>query len=842
MTFAEYDELFQTMPQKRINLQFSDGTFLTNDKIVSESLELEETLCSDMNLKYGGCEASEFRIRVANNQSYKDLWVDVIILVEDDAGVYVSDDNDDYITAENNYYAYSQYTTVKLGRYKVFSDKPTNDRVYRDLVCYDVMYDIINTDIASWYSGLTFPITLKNFRNSLFNYLGVTQESKTLINDNYSIKGGYVATELSCRDIITNICELNGVFGHINSNNKFDYISLPSSDTITLAHYQNGSGAYEDYVTKKITGIVSYSADGNIGKQVGTTTNLYTIENNLLMYGNEGTTAQENALNALLNKIKNFTYRPYSVRTYGNPVIKLGTGIIINTTNKVISSFVMHRYLKGIQGMLDTYGSYGDEKYPVEVNQVKTFIKRTDGKVTKITKDVDKIETSVGDWQGGQSISSTITQLSDEVVLKVDANGKIVKVKLNATPSGSAFSISADNISFISNGKIQLTSSSLEINSTKFKVTSAGAVTCSDMTITGGSLNINNVFKVATDGKITSTGGTIGGWSIGENSLSNANSSGNFVSLGNGTNANQDVLVVRTGPSGSYVYPFYVRADGTLVATKATITGTITTSSGNIGGFTIDTSKLYNGMTSLGDTSHDGVYVGTDGIALGKGKFKVTNAGALTATSGNIGALGITSSGLAITTGTDRMGLYSTGCGFDTYSGTTQQYSTSIISGAITLYRSVGGEKTTYLAANLISTTGTKSRVVNTKDYSAKKLYCYETPTPMFGDIGEGVIAEDGKCYIWIDSVFAQTINTNGYQVFLQKYGQGECYVAERKGSYFVVEGNPGLSFGWEIKAKQDGFEMLRLDTFDLWEYQSINYGDGALEHISDIQNEREVA
>ena len=41
-----------------------------------------------------------------------------------------------------------------------------------------------------------------------------------------------------------------------------------------------------------------------------------------------------------------------------------------------------------------------------------------------------------------------------------------------------------------------------------------------------------------------------------------------------------------------------------------------------------------NGMTSFGDTSHNGVYVGVDGISLGKGKFKVDASGNLMATSG----------------------------------------------------------------------------------------------------------------------------------------------------------------------------------------------------------------
>lgn len=66
------------------------------------------------------------------------------------------------------------------------------------------------------------------------------------------------------------------------------------------------------------------------------------------------------------------------------------------------------------------------------------------------------------------------------------------------------------------------------------------------------------------------------------------------------------------------------------------VSGKITATSGYIGsaskGFAISASSISNGMTSLGDTENNGVYISTSGIALGAGKFKVTSAGALTAT------------------------------------------------------------------------------------------------------------------------------------------------------------------------------------------------------------------
>lgn len=64
------------------------------------------------------------------------------------------------------------------------------------------------------------------------------------------------------------------------------------------------------------------------------------------------------------------------------------------------------------------------------------------------------------------------------------------------------------------------------------------------------------------------------------------------------------------------------------------VEGEIRATSGYIGtannGFTITASSIRKGMESLNDTDRNGVYIGTDGIALGAGNFKVTSSGAAT--------------------------------------------------------------------------------------------------------------------------------------------------------------------------------------------------------------------
>ena len=159
-----------------------------------------------------------------------------------------------------------------------------------------------------------------------------------------------------------------------------------------------------------------------------------------------------------------------------------------------------------------------------------------------------------------------------------------------------------------------------------------------------------------------------------------------------------------------------------------------------------------------------------------------------------------------------------------------------------------------------LGSSSSKSRFVATEDYGERILYCYETPTPTFGDIGEGTIGDDGMCYIFIEPIFAETVTLNQYQVFLQKYGDGECYVSERKSDHFVVCGTVGLSFSWEIKAKQLGYDQKRLDyrfkrvangnTVDyveeadraIEETETIDYAEEAINHINEIAEERKVA
>ncbi len=713
-TLEEWDALFRDPQPRHLKLIFSDGTILENDRIVQESLLLEEALCSEENLRYGSCEAGCLRLRIVaeplppeqyiidsdNNRiitdegeifmdgtdysmtidkSFEGLYVNVIMQFDEQSGVIVTEQGEHFVTSDGEEISYTEIPAAHFGNYRVVSDTPTSDRVYRDLICYDKMYDILNANVVDWYNSLTFPISIKDMRDSFFEYLGVPQIETELINDDYEVNGKFKADyDMSGKSIIESICELNGVFGHITRYGEFEYISLPTQDSLEYPYYKNGTSKYEDYLTRNVTQISLASDSDDSSIVVGTSGNTYYMQANPLTYEMDEDASLMYALNNLLDLISQFSYRPFETTTYGNPMLSIGTNVTFNTRYKPIESFVMARSLSGIQSLKDKFMAKGQRVYPKDTNKSANQLTRA---------------------------KNTSSQQAQTIVLKVDENGNMVAVKLGESASrGSFFDLNADNIKFVANSTLNMKAAQLNIESDKVSITPEGRLSAVDASFTG---------------RVDAT--TMLFWD-------------NLQAYSSYQDYTYDFATFFDAPES-----FYMRI-------KAPTSG-----------------GAQNAITLVG---YDG--------------------------------------------------------------------------GELNGYRGVLNDN--WLVAGDFSVSGTKNRVVETENYGSRLLYAYETASPMFGDIGDGEISEDGKCYVSLDPVFAQTISTYGYQVFLQKCGEGDCYIAERKPNYFIVQGTPGLTFCWELKAKQSDFSQRRLEPQKLYKNQSEpDYGEMGMNHIKKIQNEREV-
>lgn len=103
-----------------------------------------------------------------------------------------------------------------------------------------------------------------------------------------------------------------------------------------------------------------------------------------------------------------------------------------------------------------------------------------------------------------------------------------------------------------------------------------------------------------------------------------------------------------------------------------------------------------------------------------------------------------------------------------------------------------------------VNSTGYKSKIMDTKTYGDRAFFCYETTSPMFGDIGTGKTDEFGECIVSINDIFLESVKDQmDYMVFLTAQRKGNINISKKFYNYFVVKGDPDVEFAWEIKAYQ---------------------------------------
>jgi len=106
-----------------------------------------------------------------------------------------------------------------------------------------------------------------------------------------------------------------------------------------------------------------------------------------------------------------------------------------------------------------------------------------------------------------------------------------------------------------------------------------------------------------------------------------------------------------------------------------------------------------------------------------------------------------------------------------------------------------------------LSAWGSKSRVVPTS-FGPTKMAAFETPIPMFSDVGFGECGPDGWCLIMPDPRYAETIAQNGRLIWMLTdcTGNGHLWV-EDLGQYAIVHGAAGQRFSWMVVSAQRGCE-----------------------------------
>ena len=495
---------------------------MTNDDIVSESFSLKESIESQKSLTYKGCIASQLKFKCAD-------------IITDLRGQYVTvtiqaDDTDiiplfhGYVTEQTN---------------------QTHEDVLTEITAYDIIYLINKEDVTSWYNSLTFPITVKNFRDSLFQRIGVTQETTTLINDSLTISKNITDKTVIAGDLLKWLCQINARFGMIGRDGLFHYVDLtpisealyprndlypaddiyPSEENVVALFSKNDyiNINYEPFKTERIGRVVIYDGDGAVGGSYGNvTTNDFSVENNPLAYGlsNVNTAAQN-----IYNEIKLVNYVPCNINIVGLPWIECGDSVMVNTMKHHVRTHVLTRTLKGIQALFDLFASDSSQYQPVHKQSLKasitnnernisrtnanltTQVNRLDGRIDNTNGRIDTTNGRVSDLEtratnletratnlesGLSSLSSTVSGIGTRVGNLETSLANLQSIAIT-TNNWSSQTVTSAMISSLDAGKI--TSGTLNVARLPYNLGNKefGEITCSN--VNTNNLIVNTNFK-----------------------------------------------------------------------------------------------------------------------------------------------------------------------------------------------------------------------------------------------------------------------------------------------------------------------------------------------------------
>ena len=486
-------EAWQGSTHKYLTLTFDDGQIITNDDIYSESMELEQAICEESQLTFGGVSSSCFKVRVfASAGTFKGRSFTAALAV------------DSY--------------TLTLGRFIVDSDTLTDDHGYRDLTCYDALKSVLSTNYATWVNTLGFPTTIKAFRDAFFEHISVAQETTTLINDEATVYG-FSGDTISGDTILTAICEANAAFGYLTSANEFCYKRLKSrndalypSETLYPsdalyprdwaaadvtsgdASYYMSTLKYEEYTTHEITRVQIRTSNNDIGAVIGDAGNDVIIENNILLDGSTTDELTPIATN-ILNAVTGVTYTPSSIDCEYMPWVNLGDGVRVTAPNgDVVAGYILHRTISGITALKDSIECKGSEYNSEQANGTNKSVISLRRRTNELERTSEKLQSTITAetaraTEAEETLQTTITQTAESITTEVSK-------KTDAGQVESIIEQKADSI--------RLKADKIEWEATNSSMSEDGTLTCSNANVSG---------------KVTATAGAVGNFNISNGTL-----------------------------------------------------------------------------------------------------------------------------------------------------------------------------------------------------------------------------------------------------------------------------------------------------------------------------------
>lgn len=379
-----------------INGEFAD---LTNENIDQNTLTLQESICSEQYFIFGGCVCNQITFQAHHDQ-------------------FNGTSEEFYPSGKIEVYIERKGTKIKIFTGEIDSAERKANSLTRNFIAYDYLYKLRNTDIARWYKNQTTDkkkkLTQKQFRDKLFEFLGLEQVSTKLHWDDTYVPDTNNSNEMNVVNILKDLCLQNDRFGWMNRDGKFEYLKLrqnsyrygQTNDNQNIYKYYNNEEVHLDtfksFTAKEgrvwFPNVIFCDPDPNraFGFTQGDYTAQEAYDNNVYYNRNSFFVGNEDWLNYVWNadeyggisrvepiiKIcygvfvdqdlrKYYRAQGYTAEVQGNPLNMVGQAAELYYKKQIqhddqeptelqwyIHSYIMSRTLKiGVTDMTDTYSA-----------------------------------------------------------------------------------------------------------------------------------------------------------------------------------------------------------------------------------------------------------------------------------------------------------------------------------------------------------------------------------------------------------------------------------------------------------------------------------------------------
>lgn len=378
-----------------------------------QSFEYETTVNNDGNI-LGICELGKAKIQLINENNsystYKDSWI-----------------------------------STPHGSFYIYDVKPVQENVTIELSCYDIKYKL---DTPYDSAKHTFPCTLKEWRNSIFNDCGVTYDNTDFPNSDLTLsEEPYLDDGITNRNVVALIAQAGASIVITDNQDKF-YFSWFNDTTHNVIDWLELTT--EKNPTKSVNFLVLSRGDTGDDYYYPLTIPEnkveFKIDSNYILDPQD--TTSETDLRAttiipLYNRINGFSYIIYSMRTQfieNKLTLKLGDKIKYKDVyGNELTSYVMSKKITWLGGDLTDSDNYELTISASKINETSTEVsykkKDVNKSVIELSRKTDKamgmIKDAVKKVDDLTDYNKTKQETSSIELLKTpDSTGAINKLSI----------------------------------------------------------------------------------------------------------------------------------------------------------------------------------------------------------------------------------------------------------------------------------------------------------------------------------------------------------------------------------------------------------------------------